>query len=249
VGPHTVLAGQTIYIDDKSLAAVLSDGKEMAQIKQRHSVQLRIFIDFVDASSYIASVAGAPVSEAIFTASTALFAGDPTAPHPPHGKALRFGQGGQAEGVGLVRDPVNPTGCQEYTQTFEDEAILVHRGECTFLEKLIRAHEAGASGVVVINDSETVINPSVNAEDLQDIGDSLDDVAVVVLRESDGRQVSAMLDVAEDGHAGRVVLVLENMEYEPASVEQEPGQAQSKFSEKSVLYLNGNPLHNTRLLV
>jgi mannosidase alpha-like ER degradation enhancer 1 len=245
VGPHTVLTGQTVYIDDKALGTVLSDSKEMTQNERRHSVQLRIFMDFVDASSYIPSAAGAPVSEAVFTASTAQFAGNPTVPDPP----LRFGLGGEGEGVGLVRDPENPTGCREYTQTFEDEAILVRRGECTFLKKLMLARGAGASGVVVIGDSERFVNPSASAADLQGIGDSLDDVAVVMLRESDGRQVSAMLDVAEDRHAGRVVLVLENVENDTASVEQEPAQAQSRFSEKSVLYLNGNALHNTKLLV
>jgi mannosidase alpha-like ER degradation enhancer 1 len=242
-----VLRGQTIFIDDKALAVVLSGSSRQTKTEQRHiSVQLRIFIDFVDASSYIPSIAGGLVSDAVFTASTGQFAGDPTTPDPPNGTALRFGQG---EGVGLVRDPVNPTGCLEYTQTFTDEAILVRRGECTFIEKLMRAHEAGASGVVVINDSEMDINPSASIEDLKDIGNSLDDVAVVVLRESDGRQVSAMLDVAEDRHAGRVVLVLENMECDTASVEPEPSEAQSRFSEKSMLYINGHPLHNTKLLV
>ena len=246
VGPHTVLKGQTIFIDDKALGVVLSGGRQTQPERRHTSVQLRIFIDFVDASSYIPSVAGGMTSDAVFTASTGQFAGDPTVPYPPNGTALRFGQG---EGVGLVRDSANPTGCLEYTQTFADEAILVRRGECTFLEKLMRAHEAGASGVVVINDSEMVVNPSVGIEDLKDIGDSLDDAAVVVLRESDGRQVSAMLDVAEDHHAGRVVLVLENMEFDTASVEPEPSEVQSRFSDKSVLYINGHPLHNTKLLV
>ena len=246
VGPHTVLRGQTVFIDDKALAVVLSGGRQ-TQTEPRHtSVQLRIFIDFVDASSYIPSVAGGLVSDAVFTVSTGQFAGDPTVPYPPNGTALRFGQG---EGVGLVRDPANPTGCLEYTQTFADEAILVRRGECTFLEKLMRAHEVGASGVVVISDSEMVVNPSASTEDLKDIGDSLDGVAVVVLRESDGRQVSAMLDVAEDRHAGRVVLVLENMERDTASAEPEPSEAQSRFSEKSMLYINGHALQNTKLLV
>ena len=247
VGPHTVLRGQTVFIDDKALGVVLSSRNKETQTEPRHtSVQLRIFIDFVDASSYIPSVAGGLVSDAVFTASTGQFAGDPTVPDPPNGTTLRFGQG---EGVGLVRDPANPTGCLEYTQTFADEAIFVRRGECTFIEKLMRAHEAGASGVVVINDSEIAINPSASVEDLRDVGDSLDDVAVVVLRESDGRQVSAMLDVAEDRHAGRVVLVLEDMECDTASVDPEPSEAQSTFSDKSMLYINGHPLHNTKLLV
>jgi mannosidase alpha-like ER degradation enhancer 1 len=243
-----VLTGQTIYINDKALATALS-GEEERRSERRHtSVQLRIFIDFVDAGSAIPTAAGGLISDAVFTASTGLFAGDPTTPYPSYRKALRFGQG---EGVGLVRDPANPTGCREYTQSFENEAILVRRGECTFLEKLMRAHEVGASGVVVINDSEMVINPSVSTEDLQGIGDSLDDVAVVVLRESDGHQVSAMLDVTEDHHTGRVVLALdnENMEYGTASVEQESAQEQSRFAERSLLHINGHALHNTKLLV
>jgi len=188
------------------------------------------------------------VSDAVFTASTGLFAGDPSVPFPDNRRPMRFGQG---EGVGLVRDPVNPTGCQAYMQTFADEAILVRRGGCTFLEKLQRAHEVGASGVVVINDSDETISPSASTEDLKDVGDSLDDVAVVVLRASDGRQVSAMLDVAEDHHAGRVILVVENLERDPALPEQEPTGTgeRSGFANNRVLYINGYALLNTRLLV
>jgi mannosidase alpha-like ER degradation enhancer 1 len=246
VGPHTVLTGQTVYINDTALATTLNRGKKTQPERRHTSVELRIFIDFVDTSSYIPSTAGGFVSDAVFTASTGLFAGDPTIPHPPNGKALRFGQG---EGIGLVRDPENPTGCQEYRQTFADEAILVRRGTCTFLEKLMRAHEVGASGVVVINDSDLEINPSATEEDLKDIGDSLDDIAVVVLRESDGRHVLAMLDVAEDRHTGRVVLVLENTQCDTASVEQKPAEEHFGFAEDPVLYINGHPLLNTKLLV
>jgi hypothetical protein len=116
----------------------------------------------------------------------------------------------------------------------------------------MRAHEVGASGVVVINDSEAGINPSAGMEDLMDIGDSLDDAAMVVLRESDGWQVTAMLDMAEDHHIGRVVLVLKSMAHDTVSVEQEPeepAQERDKFAEKSVLYINGHALYNTKLLV
>ena len=246
MGPHTVLTGQTVYINDTILATTLNRGKKMQPERRHTSVQLRIFIDFVDTKSYIPSIAGGLVSDAVFTASTGLFAGDPTVPHPPDRKALRFGQG---EGIGLVRDPENPTGCQEYRQTFTDEAILVRRGTCTFLEKLMRAHEVGASGVVVINDSDLEINPSATEEDLKDIGDSLDDVAVVVLSEWDGRQVSAMLDVAEDRHTGRVVLALDGTQLDTASVEHTPAEEHFRFAEDPVLYINGHPLLNTKLLV
>jgi ER degradation enhancer, mannosidase alpha-like 1 len=246
VGPHTVHTGQTIYINDSSLVTVLS-GIQETQRERRKDVQLRIFIDFVDASSYIPSIAGGLVSDAVFTAFPGLFAGDPSLPVPAKGKKpLRLGQG---EGVGLVRDVANPTGCQAYTQTFANEAILVRRGECTFLEKLMRAHEVGASGVVVISDTETPINPSATAEDLNDVGGSLDDVAIVVLRESDGRQVTTMLDMAEDHKVGRVVLILENLQRDTASPKQEPVGEQNRFTGNSVLYINGHALFNTRLLI
>ena len=234
-----------VYINDTELATQIGSVKEK-QMEPRHiDAQLRIFIDFLDAGSQIPSAVGL-VSDAVFTASTGLFAGDPSVPLPDNGKPLRFGHG---EGVGLVRDPENPTGCHAYKQTFTDEAILVHRGECTFLEKLQRAHEVGASGVVVLNDSEEAISPSASIEDLEGVGDSLDDVAVVVLRASDGHQVSAMLDVAEDHYVGRVVLVLQNLERDTASPEQEPTGEQSGFLGNRVLYINGHALLNTRLLV
>jgi len=149
----------------------------------------------------------------------------------------------------LVRDPANPTGCHAYMQTFTDDAILVHRGGCSFLEKLQRAHAVGASGVVVINDSEEAVTPSASIEDLEGVGDSLDDAAVVVMRASDGRQVSAMLDVAEDRHVGRVVLVLQNLERDTAFPEQEPTGDQRESTANRVLYINGHALLNTRLLI
>lgn len=246
MGPHVVHTGQTVYINDTTLATRLGSGKETLTDRRRVDVQLRIFIEFVDASSYIPSIVGGPVLDAVFMAFSGLFAGNPSVPVPAKGKLLRFGQG---EGVGLVRDVANPTGCQAYTQTFADEAILVHRGGCTFLEKLMRAHEVGASGVVVISDSEMAVNPSASMEDLEGVGDSLDDVAIVVLRQSDGRQVSAMLDMAEDHRVGRVVLVLENLQRDTASPEQEPAGKKSRFAGSSVLYINGHALLNTRLLV
>ncbi len=235
-----------VYINDAELATKLGNVKEK-QTERRHiDAQLRIFIDFVDVGSHIPSVVGGLVSDAVFTATTGLFAGDPSDPSPDNGKPLRFGQG---EGVDLVRDPANPTGCHAYMQTFTDEAILVRRGECTFLEKLQRAHEVGASGVVVINDSDVAVNPSASTEDLKDVGDSLDDAAVVVLSASDGRQVSGMLDVAGDHHVGRVVLVLENLERDTASPEQDPTGEQSGFAGNRILYINGYALLNTRLLI
>ena len=236
-----------VYINDTVLATKFGNLQVKPMEGRQVDAQLRIFIDFIGADSHIPPAVGDLVSDAVFTVSTGLFAGDPSDPFPDNGKALRFGQG---EGVGLVRDRVNPTGCHAYTQAFADEAILVHRGGCTFLEKLQRAHEVGASGVVVINDSDGAITPSANSEELKDIGDSLDDAAVVVLRASDGRQVSAMLDVAEDNHhVGRVVLVVENLEGDPAYPEQDPTEDQSGFASNRVLYINGYALLNTRLLI
>ncbi|KAI0269283.1 alpha-mannosidase [Gloeopeniophorella convolvens] len=245
LGPHTVHTGQIVYINDTALATTLGTEKEKPDERDRHpDIQLRIFIDFIDTAS---SAVGGLVTDAVFTAHSGMFAGNPSVPTPPNKKPLRFGQG---EGVGLVRDPVNPTGCLPYAQTYADEALLVRRGDCTFLEKLQRAQQAGASGVVVINDADKLVNPSASAEDLAGVGDTLDDVAVVVLRATDGHQVSAMLDAAEDHRSGRAVLVLEGRERDTAAPEQEPRRERgSGPAANRVLYINGHPLLNTRLLL
>ena len=50
-----------------------------------------------------------------------------------------------------------------------DAIVLLHRGTCTFIEKLAYAKRAGARGVVVISDMDMAINPSAEAEELEQL--------------------------------------------------------------------------------
>jgi len=179
------------------------------------------------------------------TASTALFGGDPTIPPPASGEApLRFGHG---EGVHVVREPSNPYGCLAYTQRFHDHAILVQRGECTFLEKLVAARLAGASGVVVLSDEDMHLNPSADLLELAAVKDVIKDAVIVVLKRAAGDAVSGMMDTVEHLDIGRVMVVVEP-EPQPAMDIQEEQKNTSRDINR-VLYLNGHPLLNTRLMV
>jgi mannosidase alpha-like ER degradation enhancer 1 len=77
---------------------------------------------------------------------------------------------------------------QAHEQSYVDEALLVDRGECTFLEKLLNAKEAGASGVIVINDDDARVSPSIDDEEREEVGDAVDDVALVILTKTAGRR-------------------------------------------------------------
>lgn len=200
------------------------------------------------------------ITETIVVAATALFGGDPVAPPSSSGKPpLRFGHG---SGVRVVRFPNNPLGCAPYSETLPaNEAVVVWRGDCTFLEKLILAQRAGASGVIVLGDENHHINPSADRDELEDAGTGIDDAAVVVLRKGDSEQVARMLDSAEQHGLGTVMLVVEPsggpMEVDKDRSSEGDGKGAKDSEEKDrkegeamrVLYLNNHPLLNTRLIV
>jgi len=249
LGPFAVKTGQIVYINDTDLILGPNndeDGRKRAdKSKSDHrisNVPLHFYLDHVDPmlDPQPLAIHDMP-SEAVFTASTALFGGDPRAPMAG-GRSLRFGRG---DGVRLVREPENPHGCLPYQQYLEDEAVLVARGECTFLEKLILAQAAGASGVVVISNEDTHINPSASPAEVADAGDAIDDVAIVVLPRAAGEIVGPMVAAAEAEGLGRVIVTIAS---EPVA----EGGAEVKNASKGatrVLYLNGHPLLNTRLLI
>ncbi|KAA1466194.1 alpha-mannosidase [Dentipellis sp. KUC8613] len=247
IGPHTVHSGQIVYLNDPALAIAAQTQRTHHHNNRFPDIPVRFFIDSLD------PMFGTRISEPVVydlpaIGHTALFGGNPFG-LTPSGAPLRFGHG---EGVAIVRDKANPFGCQPYTQTFTNEALLVQRGECTFLEKLQKAQEAGASGVVVTSEEEVAINPSASTNELQAIGTSLDEVAMVVLRKSDAKMLNTMLDVSEGDRIGQVMMVLNPSEYTEESEVSNEGKQDEKTSAgvpKSILYLNGHALLNTRLLV
>lgn len=251
VGPHAVRTGQLVYVNDSDLVLGPKDSKtpDSEQYPRHPDIQLRFYFD---AMASVFPVQGGVVessSEIVVTAYTAFFGADLTAPPPADTEPVRFGHG---EGVYVTRDKSNPVGCLPYDRNFDSDAVLVYRGECTFLEKLTRARDAGASGVVVINDDEIGINPSHDAEEIAAVGD-LRDVAIVALTCSAGKLVTSMLDVAEARGVGHVILNIDP-EGQSATTDRRRlpegiGRGWEDVDPSRVLYINGHALLNTRLLV
>jgi len=156
-----------------------------------------------------------------------------------------------AGGVPVYRDDSNTYGCLPYGQPFQDVVVLIHRGECTFLEKFLQAKAAGAAGVLVISDEEVALNPTADPKDLEAAGD-LGDVGLIVLTPQMGQLVHDMLDSTEE-RGGQVMLQLdpERLPSPSDSAEVSQQQERQRPQEKvhKILYLNGHPLLNTRLLI
>jgi len=189
-------------------------------------------------------------SEVLVTAYTSFFGADLTAVPLPNAEPVRFGHG---EGVRVTRDHTNAIGCLPYDQTFDNDVVLVYRGECTFLEKLVRAKSAGASGVLVISDDEMAINPSSDLEEIAAAGD-LSDVALVTVKHSAGKFITSMLDVADAHGVGQVTLTVDP-EGQLATTDGRRipdvigRRAWEHADPGRVLYINGHALLNTRLLI
>ncbi|OCH93594.1 alpha-mannosidase [Obba rivulosa] len=249
LGPYAVKTGQVVYINDTELVLAPYDGehpvdedKDKGRTREPE-VALRFFIDYVDPMFEVPRMHDAP-TELATVASTALFGGDP-AVAPPAAAPL-FGRGA---GSRLVRDSANPYGCEPYAKMYDRDAILVRRGECTFLEKLTQAQAAGAVGIIVLSDEEMGINPSADAAELAAAGDRLDEGVVVVLRRSVGEVVETMVNSAEARGLGPVMVAVEPGTRTPAEETREARAAPREQLTHRVLYLNGHPLVNTRLLV
>jgi ER degradation enhancer, mannosidase alpha-like 1 len=216
--------------------------------RRQSTIPLRFFIDTVDPLFQVQlGIHEATPMEASVTGFSGLFGADLAAVAGPEETPLRFRR---AEGMRIIRDNNNHRGClAPGGQEYDDAVLLVHRGECTFLEKLFQARASGASGVVVISDEDQGLNPSAAATDIAATG-KLDDVAIVVLTRTTGMMVSDMMDVAETYGMGQLMVTVDP-ERRPATdsdIRHIPEEAQNAEAHR-VLYLNGHPLLNTRLMV
>ncbi|KAF7313730.1 alpha-1,2-Mannosidase [Mycena chlorophos] len=244
LGHYDVRAGQTVYIADPSLFAS-SDAFD-APIDQRPlDMPLRFFTVSPDPLSQVQS--GFPDmlnSLEMFTTSyTALFGPELLAPARPDTHALRIDK---AEGVPVYRDPTNPTGCLDYQEPFSGVVMVVQRGGCTFLQKLVKARDADAAGVLVVNNEQNALNPTADTAELEAVGD-LGDIGLLVLPPDAGQAVYDLLDSADE-HGGQVMLQLDP-EGLLAPLPTEMSQEKPKHDNTRILWLNGHSLINTRILV
>ncbi|KAH0840020.1 hypothetical protein J3R83DRAFT_983 [Lanmaoa asiatica] len=198
-------------------------------------VRLRIFLDTMDPMDparpgMLELNAGFHV-----TAYTATFGADVTIAGSSN--SLIFGR---TEGVRIRKDNANLLGCRPFDQDFTGDTVLLWRGDCTFLEKLIYARDAGASGVIVVNTDDALINPSATSSEVAAAGE-LYDVALVLLPHTAGKNIAAMLDASGLFGYGNVLFSIE-----PEGWTGQPKAGGDKHDDQDgqmphVLYINGHP--------
>jgi len=262
LGHYVVRSGHLVYINDTSLFLPPSDGLvavEKVNEKRALDVPVRFFVDPVDPVVQIqpGSIQDlVETTELVTTGYTALFGGDIAAkPRPELFQPLRFSD---PEGVPVFLPRDNRFGCVPFNTTFHDGVVVVERGQCTFLEKLLMGRAAGASGVLVISDEDFGINPSANLEDLAGAGD-ISDVAMLVVTRQAGEVLNEMMRrsmgqvmVVVDPERPRTAVTDAGDDVLPDITEQdrnEEKEEKAKDHNHRILYLNGHPLLNTRLLV
>jgi mannosidase alpha-like ER degradation enhancer 1 len=239
VGPYAIGRSQVVYINDSTI--LFNSRKPDGNYAGRdHIVEVRFFLDVVDPMCYVQQSFLQP-SEILVYGYTGLFGGDLSVISHPTQPPLRFRE---PDGVPIVRDKINSNGCTPYGQSHDGAAMLLDRGNCTFVEKLTIARAAGAVGVIVISDEDVGINPSASEEDLTAVGD-LSDVAILVITRSDGKTVTDMMNSADILGMGELRLALQGQPPLPEEDEEDTSEAKTN----RVLYLNGHPLLNTHLLV
>ena len=261
VAQYPVRRGQHVYINDSALR--LAEAEQIASqqldedgfpLDRARDVPLRFYLN-APPTLHVQPAVGEDV-ELIVTSFSASFGGNPTT-------QTRFTSGvGAGIGSRLVAISSNEQGCREYTSAESEAAldtiVLVHRGSCTFIEKLVFAKRAGARGVVVISDSDMPINPSADEEEIEYFAkDNLDEAALVIVKHTDGTEIAKLLAVAASRTDTDVLVTVEpegqagKTETSDAAADKRQGKVQERESipDNRVLYLNGHPLLNTRLLV
>ena len=225
VGHYPVRLGHIVYINDTSL--LLGDAGSQDEKRGPMEVQLHFYTQDVDPT-----VAETPGIHHALGYSASFGADLETTRH----SRIRFWD---RAGLPVNQDRNNPQGCEPYQQAYPDSVLFVRRGGCTFLTKLIHAQAASAAGVVVISHDNALLNPTAGNDEMAAAGD-LDDVALVYITQEMGKGVSDMLDADQ-----QVMLVVES---KPEPV-QEQKKTPTPIDQNHILYINGLPLLNTRLLV
>ncbi|KAF7776225.1 CAZyme family GH47 [Agaricus bisporus var. burnettii] len=260
LGHYHVRSGQTVYINDSAIFAgpppenldsVTATGNRDVEI------QLLLSLDLLDPMLKLLpgnmDAAGLNMQ---LTALTASFGADLSPRVGEQDKRPRMAQGKHPISVELT----NKKGCSHYKEAYEDDILVVERGECTFMEKLLLARDAGAVGVIVLSDEDAAIIPTAGVDELEASGD-ISDVGLLLLPKTAGTVLAELLELMGKLE-GRVMVTISR---EPTVVADSSGKkatptkADDKAKEKKenidddsegrILYINGHALLNTRLLI
>ncbi|RDB22490.1 ER degradation-enhancing alpha-mannosidase-like protein 1 [Hypsizygus marmoreus] len=240
LGHYTVRTSHIVYINDSALFTHMDVDQGTTW---RADVLLRFYADDVDPMFQIQTGLKAETSndlQALITGHTSHFGADIFATPQADKQPPRFSR---SEGIPVNRDwESDPYGCGPYKHPHPDIILVVRRGHCTFLEKLVHARSAGAAGVIVVSEENFAINPTANHDEVEAAGD-LSDVALVLLTQKPGQ---LLLDMLDRGLGNQVKMVVED---QWQTSRRDTGHVPAEKDPNRILYINGHPLLNTRLLV
>ncbi|CAG8586677.1 13171_t:CDS:10 [Funneliformis mosseae] len=151
----------------------------------------------------------------------------------------------------------SPYGCEDYnteeTTLIDGNIVFVKRGVCTFVEKVLRAQEAGAKGIVIWSDDNYLFQP-VSPEEHKDIW--IFEIPCVLITYENGVKLEKLLKEAEE--------LLQYMEENDKNTqqkkfgsnikvkflphEQEPAtNIKTNENNESLLTIHGHTIRNIRL--
>ena len=250
MGHYTVRPGQVVYINDSSIFFTPGEDVNMDQDELHHrDSEIRVRIFSSNTNPTLKGQKNNQVIDLSLTAYSAQFGADLShaVPHPTN-ESPRITS---SEGVVIRRDPENVRGCNSYEKSYPNSMLLIHRGDCTFLEKLVKARDASAAGIIVISSVDTPINPSASPEELALVGD-LSDVGLLLITNTVGQALENVLVVSEKLYSGGLMLALDHLQDGKGVEDTGDTPVDKKEEVKDLnrnLYINGHPLINTRLLI
>ncbi|KAG8747282.1 alpha mannosidase-like protein, partial [Ceratobasidium sp. 428] len=228
LGHHRVLSGQRVFISDPALLEIPGFAKSDKKQSRKLAVQLHL-------TNPVTS------EELDLFATTALFGANPDDDSGP--AAFRVG----FTSLHVVTSSTeNLDGCGSHAgrQEVLGAVLVVNRGSCTFMEKLQRAKEAGAAGVIVVSDNNGFINPNVDEAEQKLADSELADVALVVITKAEGRKLSEMLESVEGKATNLMVEVIRQ-----PLLEDEIEKIEKEEEKPRLLYINGKALLNTVIML
>lgn len=256
VGHYSIRPGQLVYINDSTIFA--SDDGHIAQETLRRrdpEVRMNLFTEnFVPPEHLKGSVFTDNGIDVSVVGYSAQFGADLSSNY--YDSKLPVPLIRTEEGVAVHREPENQYGCEPFQGEYPDSVLLIHRGECTFLEKLLQARAAKAEGIIIISDEDLAINPTASKAEVEAAGD-LSQLAVVLLPKTTGATFEELLVTSSklDGVTIKISVPLpEHNRYSDDSTqipinEDDDKEGESGKDSNRILYINGHPLINTRLLI
>lgn len=243
IGPYRISSSSTIFLSDPGVLAALKPSSLVAMagapVVEDHIAPVQVTFQFTPRSGQAITLSGV---QAAF---------GPTFLDSVHSSTT--GKLSDVTGAAMSADGSNPFACQPIRPLANEEStnttifVTAYRGECTFLQKMTIAAQAGATGLLVLSDEEDILVPSAELADLALV---MKQVPVALLPKSASDKVRALLRDSDGDVAVKVIrnpnyLSLENPRDTVSELERRA--AISRDLAETPVVVNGYWLVNCRL--